>query len=98
MTADGGASINATKSNPSISCDLFGDWREEVIFPANDGKVLRVYSTTYASNDKIYTMMQNPKYRAHVAGQNVAYNQPPHTDYFLGTGFNLPELPNVYTP
>lgn len=98
MTADGGASINGTKSNPSISCDLFGDWREEVIFPANDGKVLRVYSTTYASNDKIYTLMQNPQYRAQLAGQNVAYNQPPHTDYFLGTGFNLPELPNVYTP
>lgn len=40
--------------------------------------------------------MHNPQYRAQVAGQNVGYNQPPHTDYFLGTGFELPEIPEVY--
>lgn len=97
MTADGGASINGTKSVPSLSCDLFGDWREEVIFPANDGSVLRVYTTTYQTEYKIYTLMHNAQYRAQVAGQNVAYNQPPHTDYFIGTGFALPDLPEVYT-
>lgn len=98
FTGDGVTSNNSSKSNAAISCDLFGDWREEVIFPTSDGSALRVFSTTFATDYKIYTLMQNPQYRAQVAGQNVAYNQPPHTDYFIGTGFDLPELPNVYKP
>ncbi len=97
MTADGGASINGTKSTPSLSCDLFGDWREEIIYPANDGKVLRVYTTTYQTEYKIYSLMHNPQYRTQVADQNVAYNQLPHTDFFIGTGFALPDVPEVYT-
>lgn len=96
FTGDGVTSNNSSKSNACLSCDLFGDWREEVIFPTGDGTALRVFSTTYATDYKIYTLMQNPQYRAQVAGQNVAYNQPPHTDFFLGTGFALPELPDVY--
>jgi hypothetical protein len=30
--------------------------------------------------------MQDPVYRLGIAWQNTAYNQPPHTSYFLGTG------------
>ncbi|MDD6270381.1 MAG: carbohydrate-binding protein [Oscillospiraceae bacterium] len=97
FTGDGVTYNNSSKSNASISCDLFGDWREEVIFPTSDGTALRVFSTTFATDYKIYTLMHNTQYRAQVAGQNVAYNQPPHTDYFLGTGFELPEIPNVYS-
>ncbi|MGN1116395.1 MAG: rhamnogalacturonan lyase, partial [Candidatus Ornithomonoglobus sp.] len=44
--AVGAHSINATKSNPSLQADLFGDWREELIFPSNDGTSLRIYTTT----------------------------------------------------
>ena len=32
-------SINGTKANPSLQADLFGDWREEVIYPTSDGTV-----------------------------------------------------------
>lgn len=96
FTGDGVTSNNASKSNASISCDLFGDWREEIVFPTSDGTALRVFTTTYSTNYKIYTLMHNPQYRTQVAGQNVAYNQPPHTDYFLGTGYDLPTFPNVY--
>ncbi|MCM1228278.1 MAG: carbohydrate-binding protein [Clostridium sp.] len=97
FTGDGVTYNNASKSNASISCDLFGDWREEVIFPTSGGTALRVFTTTYSTDYKIYTLMHNPQYRTQVAGQNVAYNQPPHTDYFLGTGYDLPKLPNVYS-
>jgi hypothetical protein len=34
--------------------------------------------------------MHDPVYRLGIAWQNVAYNQPPHTSYFLGTGMKLP--------
>lgn len=96
FTGDGASYNNASKSNAVISCDLFGDWREEVIFHTNNGSALRVFSTTFSTDYKIYSLMHNPQYRAQVAGQNVGYNQPPHTDYFLGTGFPLPEIPEVY--
>jgi rhamnogalacturonan endolyase len=31
-----------------------------------------------------------------VAWQNVAYNQPPHTSYYLGEGMSMPPAPNIY--
>ena len=34
------------------------------------------------------TLMHDPVYRLGVAWQNVAYNQPPHTSFFLGHGMN----------
>lgn len=86
---------NGTKSNPNLSADIFGDWREELIARTEDGKELRIFSTTISTNYRIYTLMHNPHYRMSVAWQNVAYNQPPHTDFFLGHGMKMPELPNI---
>ena len=34
-------SINGTKANPSLQADLFGDWREEVVYPTSDGTALQ---------------------------------------------------------
>lgn len=96
FTGDGVTYNNASKSNACITCDLFGDWREEMIFPVSDSSALRVFATTYTTEYPLYTLMHNPQYRAQVAGQNVAYNQPPHTDYFIETGYPLPEVPEVY--
>ena len=87
---------NSSKSNACLTCDLFGDWREEMIFRLGTGSGVRIYSTTYETEYGIVSLMHNVQYRTAVAGQNVAYNQPPHTDYFLGTGYPLPERPNVY--
>jgi hypothetical protein len=43
--------------------------------------------------------MHNPAYRLAVAWQNVAYNQPPHVDYFLGQGMTFPPpKPNIVVP
>ena len=33
FTASGCTSVNGTKANPSLTADLFGDWREEVMYP-----------------------------------------------------------------
>ncbi len=89
---------NASKSNVSLSADILGDWREEIIAPANDSAVLRVFGTTYTTEYPIFTLMHDTQYRAQVAGQNVAYNQPPHPSFYLGsdTGI-LPEMPVVHT-
>ena len=44
----------------------------------------------------MFCLMDDTQYRCQVAGQNVAYNQPPHTKYFLESGKALPETPEVY--
>ncbi|MBR1528428.1 MAG: RICIN domain-containing protein [Oscillospiraceae bacterium] len=95
FTGDGVTYNNASKSNACLTCDLMGDWREEMIFRKSDGG-LRVFTTTYSTEYTIYSLMHNPQYRVQVAAQNNGYNQPPHTDYFLGTGYALPTAPTVY--
>lgn len=90
-------SNNSTKSTPSLSADIFGDWREEVMFPTSDDKYLRIYTTDIQTNNKLYTLMHDTAYRCQVAGENVAYNQPPHTSYYIGSEMSTPSKPAVYT-
>jgi rhamnogalacturonan endolyase len=82
----GTASNNGTKANPALSADILGDWREELIVRTEDNKALRIYVTPHPTGTRLPTLMHDPVYRLGVAWQNVAYNQPPHTSYFLGTG------------
>lgn len=88
-------SNNGTKSNPCLSADLFGDWREEIIARTTDSKELRIFSTAIPTDIKLYTLMHNPQYRLSIAWQNVAYNQPPHVSYYLGDGMQTPAKPNI---
>lgn len=92
---EGCASNNGTKSNPCLSADILGDWREELICRTADSKELRIYSTAIPTQLKLYTLMHNPQYRLSIAWQNVAYNQPPHVSYYLGHGMKLPAKPNI---
>jgi len=96
LTATGTYSNNGTKGNPVLQADLLGDWREEVIWRTSDNTALRLYTTTAVTNTKIYTLMHDPVYRLGVAWQNVGYNQPPHTGFFLGNGMATPPVPNIY--
>ncbi len=75
--------INGTKSNPSLQADLFGDWREELIYPTKDGNNLRVFMTTTPTDYKIKTLMHDPVYRSGVAAEQTAYNQPPHVGFYM---------------
>jgi rhamnogalacturonan endolyase len=88
-------SNNGTKSTPALSGDILGDWREEVILKTGDGKELRVFSTSIPTDRKFYTLMHDPQYRLSIAWQNVAYNQPPHTSFFMGQDMKEPPKPNI---
>ncbi len=90
-------SNNGSKSNPCLSADIFGDWREELICRTKDSKELRIFSTTIPTEKRFYTLMHNPQYRLSIAWQNVAYNQPPHLSYFMGEGMQQPPQPNIIT-
>src|SRR5690606_6938716 len=72
-------SNNGSKATPVLSADLFGDWREEVIWRTTDNQSLRIYITTIPTEHRIVTLMQDHVYRLGIAWQNVAYNQPPHS-------------------
>jgi len=96
LTASGVTYNNGSKANCCLSADILGDWREEVIWPAYDSSFLRVYMATDVTSYRIPTLMHDTQYRCQVASQNVGYNQPPHPSFFLGTGHELPEQPNVY--
>lgn len=95
LTAKGTYSNNYTKGNPCLQADLFGDWREEVIWRTEDSTALRIYTTTDLTEHRIHTLMHDPVYRLSVAWQNVAYNQPPHTGFYLGEGMEKPSLPKI---
>ena len=91
--AEGTLSNNDTKGNPALQADLFGDWREELVFRTEDSEALRIYTTTDVTEHRLRTLMSDPQYRLAIAWQHVAYNQPPHTSYFLGEGMETPPAP-----
>ena len=95
LTTDGFYTCNTTKGTPCLSADIFGDWREELIVRASDGKSIGIFSTPYTTDYRITTLMHDPQYRNQVAGQNIAYNQPPHASFYLGSDYQLPEKPSV---
>jgi rhamnogalacturonan endolyase len=80
---------------PNIMGDFLGDWREELLMTAPDGRALRLYTTTIPAEQRIHTLMHDPQYRLAIAWQNVVYNKPPHPSFFLGHGMAPPASPNI---
>lgn len=98
LTAHACTSANGTKSTPAVSADLWGDWREEVVWATRDRKELRIYTSTIPTRHRLYTFMHDPQYRVAVAWQNTAYNQPPHPSFYLDEAAPLPPRPAVAFP
>ncbi|XAE59308.1 rhamnogalacturonan lyase [Termitidicoccus mucosus] len=90
-------SNNGTKATPCLSGDIFGDWREEVIWRTKDNRELRIYTTTIPTRHRLFTLMHDRQYRTAIAWQNTAYNQPPHPSFYLGEGMTPPPQPNIQT-
>jgi hypothetical protein len=89
------ASNNGTKSTPTLTADLFGDWREEIIWRESNNTALRLYTTTAVTTRRIYTLMHDPQYRMEVTSEQTAYNQPPHPGFHIGNGMAAPPSPNI---
>ncbi|WSW40798.1 rhamnogalacturonan lyase [Streptomyces canus] len=98
LTGSGVHSNNGTKSTPSLSGDILGDWREEVIWPTSNNTALRIYSTPHQTNTRITTLLHDAQYRTALAWQNTAYNQPPHPSFFIGGNMPTPPRPTVAPP
>jgi len=98
LTAMNCSSNNGSKATPALSADIFGDWREEVIWRTTDNRQLRIYTTTIPTEHRLYTLMHDPQYRLSIAWQNVAYNQPPHVGFYLGVGMQKRPHSLIQTP
>lgn len=83
---------NGTKSNPCLSADILGDWREEVVTRTDDSREMRIYVTTIPTEHRINCLMEDIPYRLSVATENVAYNQPPETGFYLGPDKSVTEF------
>ena len=85
-------SCNGSKGTPCLSADILGDWREELICWSQDedgNMQLIILTTNIATPYALPTLMHDHTYRMGIVWQNAAYNQPPHT------GFYLPDQPNA---
>jgi hypothetical protein len=57
---------------------------------------LRLYTTTYVTKRRLYTLMHDPTYRAQVSFEQSAYNQPPHTGFQISPYMPAPPKPDIY--
>lgn len=90
-----GQACNGTKNTPCLQADLFGDWREEVIFHNGADKIY-INTTTIPTNYRLFTPMHDAVYRMGIAWQNTAYNQPPHLGFYIGDGIDKVKQPDIY--
>ena len=95
FNADGATWSRGSKATPSLSADILGDWREELLLPSKEGDEMRIYTTTIPTTHRMYTLMHDPQYRLSIAWQNVGYNQPPHTGFYMGYGMKKAPKPNI---
>ena len=96
LSASGCSSNNGTKSDPTLTADMLGDWREEVIYRETAGAALRMYTTTTVTKRRIYTLMHDATYRAQVNFEQASYNQPPHTGFQISPNMPDPPVPDIF--
>lgn len=79
----GASTINGSKYNPNLQCDLYGDWREEAVYWAQNGNTfyLTIFAPTVESKYMLPWLREDHTYDMAIAWQNCGYNQPPHLGY-----------------
>lgn len=93
LVAEGTRTNNDTKGNPSLVADVFGDWREELLVRTADSEAIRIYLSTEVTDTALTTLMHDAQYRAEVARQQTAYNQPSWTSYYLASDMDARDVP-----
>lgn len=83
--AFGAKAINGSKNNPCLYADLFGDWREELIYTDTEENNLLIFSTWYPTEYKFPCLLTDHLYEMSAVNQNVGYNQPTQLSYYLGS-------------
>ena len=87
---------NGGGRTPTLTADLLGDWREEIVWREADNSALRVYTTTDVTARRIYTLMHDPQYRMQVSAEQTGFNQPPHAGFHIGHDMKMPPKPDIF--
>ncbi len=95
FTTSGCNMNNDSKNNPCFQGDILGDWREEIVLRC--GHNLRIYTPAIASSYGFYSLWYDMQYRQAMVWQMMAYNQPPHTSFFLGEMEGITQAPPPLT-
>lgn len=77
--------INGTKNNPCLYADLFGDWREEIIYVDSAETELKIFSTWYPTEYRFRPLLEDHHYEMSALNENIGYNQPTETGFYLGS-------------
>jgi hypothetical protein len=88
-----GSPFSTSGEAPIFYGDIFGDWREEVMFENSDHLALDIYTTQYSSTTRLYTLAEDPEYRNCMTVKG--YYQSNMVDYYLGYGMTTPPTPNI---
>jgi rhamnogalacturonan endolyase len=96
VSTSGTSGCNGTKNTPTLTADLLGDWREELVARESNDSALRIYTTTNVTKRRIYTLMHDPTYRMQVSFEQSSYNQPPHPGFMIGPGMPDPPKPDIH--
>jgi len=89
-----GVHMMGTGGVPAFQGDIFGDWREELIFPSNDHRELRIFHTWDVAPNRIYCLMQNPMYKMQLSTRGRMGAASP--DFYLGYGMQTPPPPAIF--
>ncbi|MFJ6674792.1 carbohydrate-binding protein [Actinosynnema sp. NPDC091369] len=92
-TSQYGAVDAAQGNSPVLQGDIFGDWREEVLYTNGSFTELIIFTTNIPSATRLYTLAHNPAYRN--AMTLKGYIQSHHADYFIGAGMAQPPRPRI---
>lgn len=84
---------NDSKNNPCFQGDILGDWREELILRNTSNTELRIYTTTTPTEYTMPSLWYDHEYRQAMVWQMCAYNQSPHTSFFLGEMEGITKAP-----
>ena len=97
MQTSGVNLINDSKNNPCAQGDILGDWREELVLRNWANSELRIYTTTTPTSHRLPALWFDHAYRQAIVWQPQAYNQPPHTSFFLGELEDITQAPPPLT-
>jgi rhamnogalacturonan endolyase len=90
------AGLVPTRNAAPLYGDMFGDWREEVLFEQSGSTSIRIYSTAIPTDKRIYTLVHDPEYRNSMCEKG--YQQSHMLDFYLGDGMADPPAPKITYP
>jgi fibronectin-binding autotransporter adhesin len=89
-SVDNFAPIILTRNAQPLYGDLFGDWREEILFESNDHAKLMIFTPVSPSTTRLVTFLQDPEYRECLTVKG--YMQTTWPSYYVGVGMAAPPV------